>query len=414
MATLEACQSSFCSAGPEMKLPTAVIGITHPQTCLVLRGRLAALRQAGFRVVLISSPGDWATRLAADEGAGHVAIPMNRGLSPLADLVALARLCRTLWKLRPELTEFSTPKAGLLGNLAAWICRVPTRIYMLRGLRLETASGLTRMLLKATERVAAGCSQVVLCNSRSLGEQAQTLGIVPRKKIRLVAYGSSNGVDTDRFVPGPERVRRSLQIPRDAPVVGYVGRLTRDKGIPELLDAFERLLLSEPAARLLLVGWFDESEDRLGEPDRARIVAHPRIIHTGYLSEPAPYYRTMDVMVLPTWREGFPNVALEAAASGIPVIATTATGARDAVVPGETGLLVPPGSPQQLAAAIHRLLGDAALRAAMGKKARAWVEVHFSRQQVLTRTVNLYKSLVRDARTDEIGPLATGAAAVAE
>jgi glycosyltransferase involved in cell wall biosynthesis len=392
----------------------AVIGITHPQACLVLRGRLAALREAGFRVVLISSPGEWATRLAAEEGASHVAIPMNRGLSPLSDLLALARLCRTLHRLQPSLTEFSTPKAGLLGSVAAWLCRVPTRIYMLRGLRLETASGLTCRVLKATEWVAAACSHTVVCNSRSLRTAAESLGIAPQSKLRLVAHGSSNGVDTDRFMPGPDRLRQWLGIPAAAPVIGYVGRLTRDKGIPELLDAFDQLLASRPDTRLLLVGWFDKSEDRLGEHHRQRIRSHPRIIHTGFVPDPAEYYRAMNMLVLPTWREGFPNVALEAAASGIPVIATETTGARDAVVRGLTGLLVPPGSPEALARAMQLLLDEPALRAGMGQAARSWVEIHFARQHVLNKTVALYAGMLQSARTAPLRALATDAAAVIE
>jgi len=369
---------------------------------------------AGFRVILISSPGEWASRLAADEGAGHVAIPMHRSISPLADVVALARLCRTIRRLRPDLTEFSTPKAGLLGNIAAWICRVPTRIYLLRGLRLETATGLTRLLLRGSEWLAAACAQTVVCNSKSLLTQARALSLAPSSKLRLIADGSSNGVDTERFLPGPDRIGSSLGIPRGVPVVGYVGRLTRDKGIPELLDAFEQLLLSRPSARLLLVGWFDESEDKLSHELRARIKAHPQIVHTGFVPDTSAYYRAIDVLLLPTWREGFPNVALEAAASGIPVITTRTTGARDAVVHGVTGLLVPPGSVDGLAQSMELLLGDAEMRRAMGKAACRWATQHFASQRVLAHTVTLYEGLVSKAELRLARPLTTDAAAAAE
>jgi hypothetical protein len=146
----------------------AVVGITHSQTCLVLRGRICALREAGFEVVIISSPGIFLDQLALEEGAEKWAIPMHRGISPLSDLVALFRLVRALHALRPDIAEFSTPKAGLLGSLAAFLCGVPTRLYMLRGLRLETATGLRRFLLLFTERIAAACSHLVVCNSESL------------------------------------------------------------------------------------------------------------------------------------------------------------------------------------------------------------------------------------------------------
>jgi glycosyltransferase involved in cell wall biosynthesis len=230
----------------------------------------------------------------------------------------------------------------------------------------------------------------------------------------MVADGSSNGVDIDRFLPGPDRIGRRLGIPRGVPVVGYVGRLTRDKGIPELLDAFDQLLLSRPTARLLLVGWFDESEDKLSQELRKRIKAHPQIVHTGFVPDTSEYYRAVDLLLLPTWREGFPNVALEAAASGIPVIATQTTGARDAVVPGVTGLLVPPGSADALAQSMELLLADQQMRAAMGKAAHRWATQRFASHKVLAQTVALYEGLMTQSELRVMRSMATDATAATE
>ncbi len=163
------------SSNAHVDRPLVVIGITHPQTCLVLTGRLRALREAGFRVVLIASPGALLQSIAAQEGVEPLAIPMERGVAPLADLVSLFRLTKALLRLRPDVAEFSTPKAGLLGSLAAFFCRVPHRVYLLRGLRLETASGLKEWILRATEQLAAACSHVVLCNSESLRDRVLEL-----------------------------------------------------------------------------------------------------------------------------------------------------------------------------------------------------------------------------------------------
>jgi glycosyltransferase involved in cell wall biosynthesis len=401
MGTLEACPLGPFSRFGGVDRPLIVVGVTHPQTCLVLRGRLRSLRAAGFRVVLISSPGELATRIAAEEGVEHCAIPMQRGMSPLADLISLVRLCFALSRLRPAIAEFSTPKAGLLGNIASFLCRVPVRIYILRGLRLETASGMTRRILQLSERITAVCSHMVVCNSKSLRSQALALGVVRRRKLRVIGNGTSSGVDVRHFMPPssltPERMRKSLGIPAGAPVIGFAGRLTRDKGIPELLDAFDSLLVDFPEARLLLTGWFDDSEDALSPAQRARIVNHPRILCTGFVTDTAPYYHAMDVLTLPTWREGFPNVVLEAAASGVPTVSTLATGARDAVLHERTGLLVPPGNPQALAAAIKRLLLSPEERVQMGAAARAWVADNFMHTRVQALTVALYRSLIRDA-----------------
>jgi glycosyltransferase involved in cell wall biosynthesis len=192
-------------------------------------------------------------------------------------------------------------------------------------------------------------------------------------------------------------MRAKLGIAPGLPVVGFVGRFTRDKGIPELLVAFNSLLKKMPGVRLLMVGWFDESEDALTLYQRARIEAHPRIMRTGYLADTAPYYRAMDILVLPTWREGFPNVLLEAAASGLPVVTTNTTGARDAVQNGITGLVVPPGDPLALAEALHTLLQHPDRRLTMGRAARRWVGQQFVNRRVLGLTVSLYQQLVSQA-----------------
>ena len=375
--------------------PVIVVGVTHPQTCLTLDGRLRALRQAGFRVLLVSSPGDLLSQTASREGVEWLSIPMRRGPAPLHDLWALVQLVLLLRRIRPAMTEFSTPKAGLLGGLAAFLCRVPVRIYMLRGLKLETASGLRHRLLLAAERLAAACSHLVLCNSESLRAQARSLAVAPRKKLHLLGEGSTNGVDIHRFRPGPSDVRETLGLAPEDLVVGFVGRLTRDKGVPELVEAFEAIAAAQHRARLLLVGWFDQAEDAVDSALQQRIRSNPRIFRTGFVADTLPYYRAMDLMVLPTWREGFPNVVLEAGATEIPVVTTFATGSRDAVIPEVTGLLIPPGYPEAIREAVLTLLADPDRRRRMGSQARAWIKENFAKAQVLSRTVDLYCRLLR-------------------
>jgi glycosyltransferase involved in cell wall biosynthesis len=372
-----------------------VIGITHPQTCLTLTGRLRALREAGFRVTLISSPGDLLDRTAAREGVDAFPLPMRREIAPLADVISLIRLWWALLCLKPDVAEFSTPKAGFLGGLASCLAGVPARIYMLRGLKLERSSGIKRTLLLVAEKTSAACAQVVLCNSVSMQSEAITMRLAPASKLRILGTGSSNGVDVDRFSPGASDIRSELGIPKAEPVVGFVGRLTRDKGIPELIAAFDTVLMSQPQAHLLLVGWFDRAEDALSSEVRARIETHPRIHCTGFVTDTAPYYRAMDVMVLATWREGFPNVVLEAAATGIPVITTECTGSRDSVLPEVTGLLIPPGYPQAISEAVLSLLADPARRQCMGAAARAWICENYASDHVLELAVSFYKSLLK-------------------
>ena len=379
------------------KPPTILVGVTHAQTCLVLGARLRALRNAGFHVLLLSSPGPLLELTAAQEHVERIELPMRRSIAPFADLVSLYRLWRLIGKYRPDLVEFSTPKAGLLGTLAAWLRGVPRRVYMLRGLKLEATSGLKRRILLAAERLAARCAHVVLCNSESLRAEALALRIAPLKKLRLLGDGSSNGVDVDRFSPGSSPVREQLGIPRGVPVIGFSGRLTRDKGLPELCEAFDQILCAEPSTCLLLVGWFDVAEDALDPGLRERILRHPNIYCTGFVADTAPYYRAMDLFILPTWREGFPNAVLEAAATGLPVVTTESTGARDSVLPEITGLLIPPGHPDAIYEAVMKLIRDPERRGRMGQAARAWILEHYVESHVVGMTVDYYKSLL-DAR----------------
>jgi glycosyltransferase involved in cell wall biosynthesis len=271
-----------------------------------------------------------------------------------------------------------------------------------------------RRVLQFSEKLAAWCAHVVLCNSESLLEEAKGLGIAGRDKLCVIGDGSSNGVNVERFCPGEDSVRSIYGIPADDPVVGFVGRLTRDKGVLDLIVAFEGLLATVPNAWLLLVGWFDESEDALSVVEREWINSHPRVVRTGFVDDAALYYRAMDVMVLPTWREGFPNVVLEAGASGIPVISTLSTGSRDAVLPEVTGLLIPPGYPEAILEAMLDLLGNRERRLKMGKAAHAWVLERFANQRVLGLTVAFYQEMARDATAERIGETITVAAATAD
>lgn len=371
-----------------------LVGVTSAQTCLVLAARLKALIEAGFRVSLVSAPGGLASHGSKIEGVSAHEIPMARAISLLGDAVTLVRLLRLHRRLRPDLVEFSTPKAGLLGSVAAWICRVPVRIYFLRGLRFETARPVKRCILLCSEKLAAACAHVVLVNSRSLGARASEAGVARESKIVLLAQGSSNGVDVGKFSPGFSKVREEHGIPADAPVIGFVGRLTKDKGIPELMEAFAEVLRVEPQCYLLLVGWFDASEDALGRDLRARVEGHPRIVCSGYVDNVAQYYRAMDLLVLPSWREGFPNAVLEAAASGVPVVATKCTGSRDAVVPGITGLLVPRGDSKAIAGAVLRILRNQGVRGEMANAARRWAVERFDQSRVLGEMVRYYQELL--------------------
>jgi glycosyltransferase involved in cell wall biosynthesis len=353
----------------------------------LMRGQLKFLREAGFNVSVVSSPGPRLYAAAEDEGVQAYAVPMVREISAFNDLVSLWRLSCLMWRLQPAITNVGTPKAGLLGGLASFVSRVPCRVYTLRGLRCETATGWKRRCLVLAERIACYCAHRVICVSDSLRQKAVDLRIAHPSKLVVLASGSSNGVDVDRFAPTPERLRQAgilrkqLKIPTDAPVIGFVGRFTLDKGVCELVNAYSRLRQQWPDLHLLMIGDFEEGDPIPGYV-RETIQKDPQIVHTGLVQDTAPYYHLMDVFALPTYREGFPNTVLEAQAAGKPVVTTHTTGAVDAVLDGMTGMLVQAGDANSLAFALSSLFQHPDTAHRMGRAGQERVQREFRRDLV--------------------------------
>lgn len=357
------------------------------------------LRERGFDVTVAASPSWELDAVAEREGVPTIAVPMNREITPLQDLVALFRLIRVMKQVRPDIVNAGTPKAGLLGMIAARIANVPARIYVLRGLRLETTSGLKRQLLKMTERIASACAHQVVCVSDSMRQVYVAQKLAPAWKCVLPGPGSSNGIDVSRFEKTDERlesaraIRRKLNIPLDAAVIGFVGRLTRDKGIVELAEAFRSVQETHPDARLLLVGEF-ESGDPVPQETIDWLRSSTAVCVAGFSKDPSAYYSVMDLLAFPSYREGFPNVPLEAAAAGIPVVGFSATGTVDAVVNGQTGRLVPTGDVAALTEAITEYLSDDILRFQHGQAGFRRATTEFPNEVIWDAMCKLYTSML--------------------
>jgi glycosyltransferase involved in cell wall biosynthesis len=360
---------------------------TSDMSFSLMRGQSAFFRRVGFEVSVVSAPGPKLYETAQVEGVQAYAVPMDRQIGGFKDFVSLLALWRLMRRVRPVITNVGTPKAGMLGGLASYLTRVPCRVYTLRGLRCEGLRGWKRRTLILAERISCACAHRVICVSPSLREQALKLSIADAKKLVVLASGSSNGVDAERFAPTIERLaeaallRSRLNIPVEARVVGFVGRLTRDKGISLLVDAYLELRRQFDGLRLLLVGDFEKG-DQVPERIRRTIVEESEIICTGMVADTAAYYHLMDVVALPTYREGFPNAVLEAQAAMKPVVTTEATGARDSVQDGVSGILVPVGDVCALTSALSRLLGDTRMRQQMGHCGQEHVRVSFNQDRV--------------------------------
>ncbi|QLG11518.1 sugar transferase [Deinococcus sp. D7000] len=370
-----------------------------------LKGQLRFFKNHGYEVHVASSPVPEGVLqdVAYQEGARAHTILIAREIMLNRDIHSLRMMWNLMKQLRPQITNVGTPKAGLLGGLAAVLTGVPARIYTLHGLRLETVTGPKRQLLFRMEQIACACAHRVICVSPSLRERVVELGIVSSHKAIVLKEGTSNGVDVERFAHPPTRIkltqlRETLHLPEGTPTIGFVGRFVRDKGIAELMNAFAQLYTNNPKVRLLLLGDYEEG-DPVSSEIRHIISTHPGVIQAGFVPDTAPYYHLMDVLALPTYREGFPGVPLEAAAAGKPVVSSDATGAVDAVIHEETGLTVPVGDTQALTAALNRLLNDQTLARRLGRQGRERVLRDFQSQAIWEALDQLYQELLADAKT---------------
>lgn len=379
--------------------PGLVVAVTTSQSAVLLRGQLAFLRERGFDAYLLCAGDHTAREFCEREGARLLEVRMRREMSPLSDLPALLRIVRILRCTRPALVNAGTPKAGLLATVGAWLAGVPCRIYTLRGLRLETERGGRRAVLSLSERVVCRLAHRVLCISPSLLARARELRLFPEGKGKVLGEGSSNGVDIIHFARTQEAERRArdlrlrMGIPLDARVLGFVGRIVRDKGVAELVAAWLSLRSDYPDLQLLVVGPFEGGDPIPGDARRV-LESDPRIHLTGPVTDVPAAYAAINVLAVPTYREGFPNVFIEAAAMEVPAVGTRVVGCVDAVVDGVTGTLVPPRDPEALARAIRAYLERPELAACHGREGRERAVRSFRRETVWENLFREYLSLL--------------------
>ncbi|UYG17271.1 glycosyltransferase family 4 protein [Brachybacterium huguangmaarense] len=348
-------------------------------------GLYQRLADVGWDIHLVSSEGPLGARIAEHPGVTLHVVKMARDPRPLSDLGSLCRWLALQWKIRPAVHVVGTPKAGLLGSLSGFIARTPERIYEIHGLRLESAAGKGRLLLREIEKAVCSMSTRVIAVGSSLRAKVIDEAVAPKGKVEVIGVGSPNGVDVELF----ERARRdqqandslraSLSIPSDEPVVTFVGRLTADKGLEALRKAMATVE-RETSAQLLIVGGVDDESGRRGAADiRAAL---PRVTFVGDVEDVASYLAISDVFCLPSRREGLPTVVLEAFAAGVPVVATAATGIVDIVRNGETGRLVPVDDSEELALALLASIRDTAASRQMAEAALCFVKQCYSRDVV--------------------------------
>ncbi|MHA4842625.1 glycosyltransferase family 4 protein [Flavitalea antarctica] len=376
---------------------------TVPISLKVLLKKQLRFMSAYFEVIGVSSPGKTLGEVSEQEGIRTVGVNMTRAITPVQDLKAIWKLYRLFKKEKPAIVHTHTPKAGLLGMLAGRLAGVPVRLHTVAGLPLVEATGKKRLLLENVEKLTYGAATKVYPNSRNLANFILKRKFCSPAKIKVLGNGSSNGIDTSFFSRTPALDQTAADLKQALGIVStdfvfvFIGRLVRDKGIEELVEAFKKLKDKFPAVKLLLVGPFEPELDPISEQITAAISQDNRITLVGFQQDVRPYYLVSNVLAFPSYREGFPNVPMQAGCFDLPSIVTDINGCNEIIVEGENGLIISPKSVEQLVTAMTKLLEDTALYAHMKSKAREMIVSRYEQKYLWNLILKEYEEQIHHA-----------------
>jgi len=327
-------------------MPKLVRITTVPVSLMVLlKGQMKFMKENGFEVTMISSPGEEVPRLLEQEKCVHIPVMLTRKITPIQDLKSLIQLTKLLKKIKPDIVHTHTPKAGLIGMWAAKLAGVPIRLHTIAGLPWVESSGIMRKVLIFVEKLTAFAASSIFPNSFVQKKFMESLNIA-KGKMKVLGKGSSNGINTDHFSINDSIEQASLNLKNQAKLSSagwvwiFVGRIVKDKGIAELLDAFFELNQHFPEDQLWMVGAPEPDLDPLEEKHQSMLNNHPQIKCWGFQQDIRPYLAAAKVLTFPSYREGFPNVPLQAGSMGCMLLLSDINGCNEIVEDGIDGKLV--------------------------------------------------------------------------
>ena len=372
---------------------------------VLLKGQLRFMASNGFDVKGVSSEGEELKEVRENEGIVMEAINMSRKITPFQDLKSLWEMWNFLRKEKPQIVHTHTPKAGIIGMLAARLAGVPHRLHTVAGLPLMEATGIKRKILNFVEKLTYSSATRVYPNSKGLYDFILQNHFTQSNKLKIIANGSSNGINTTFF--SPEQVsetekaalREKLNIQPDDFVFVFVGRIVSDKGINELIKAFSQLQTAENneqiGIKLLLVGGLESDLDPLNPETLAEINQNRDIISVGFQQDVRPFFAISDALAFPSYREGFPNVVMQAGAMGLPSIVSDINGCNEIIVEGENGLIIPPKNVEKLKEKMLTLAKDKNLYTKLKENSRRMIENRYEQSLVWKALLEEYEGLLQ-------------------
>lgn len=365
---------------------------------ILLRGQHKFMSTNGFEVIGISSAGNALYEVSQEEEIRVIEINMSRKITPIKDFLSVYNLYKLIKKEKPIIVHSHTPKAGAVAMMAAKIANVPIRLHTVAGLPLMEAKGIKRKLLNFVEKVTYACATKVYPNSKGLYDFIVQEELISSIKMKIIANGSSNGIDTSYF--DSERISEKqreefltrLIIQKKDFVFIFVGRLVGDKGINELIDAFARI--KDSNVKLLLVGGLESDLDPLKSETIHEIDKNKNIISVGFQKDVRPYFAISHCLVFPSYREGFPNVVLQAGAMGLPSIVSNINGCNEIIQEGINGSIIPSKDRESLYTVMHKIISDEAWRKQLAGNARDIIVSHYEQKLVWDALLIEYKHLL--------------------
>jgi glycosyltransferase involved in cell wall biosynthesis len=367
----------------------------------LLSGQLNFM-QSHFEVVAVSSDKAYLERVGLKENVRTFHLEMSRKITPIYDLLAVVRLFFFLLREKPVIVHTHTPKAGIVGMLASFLARVPCRLHTIAGLPLLEEKGFRRKVLNFVEKVTYACATKIYPNSFGLRDIILEQKFCNIDKIKVIVNGSTNGIDTSFFSPSHitieeiQQLKLELNIAADDFVFVFVGRLVKDKGINELVTAFENLYKLNSKARLLLVGDYESDLDPLFPEVLNSIKENSAIISVGFQYDVRPYFAISDVLVFPSYREGFPNVVMQAGAMGLPSIVSDINGCNEIIENNINGFIIPVKDSEAVFEKMKLYLCDNSIYTFHKSTARDRIESRYQQSQVWEAILLEYKFLMNN------------------
>ena len=363
----------------------------------LLEGQLGFMKNH-FDVIAVSSDKNRLALYAKNEGVRHYSVNLTRKITPLRDIAVLIKMYRFFRKEKPQIVHTHTPKAGIVGMMAAWFARVPIRLHTVAGLPLMETQGLKKKLLVIIEKLTYRFANKVYPNSYGLKDYIVENKFCSAKKLCVLGKGSSNGIDVKYFsMEGyntlfQKEFKEKMGILKDDFVFIFVGRIVKDKGIVEFIDAFTSI--QSTTISLLLVGPFEEDLDPLPLATLQTIKTHSKIVHVGYQQDVRPFFAISNALVFPSYREGFPNVVLQTLAMGLPAIVSDINGCNEIITNNVNGLIIPKKDTHALANAMQVFLGDSKTYQDLAKNTRNSIVENYERSKYWSHLLAEYEALL--------------------